>query len=338
MEQKISQLKRKYILCIIIIFLFSIGTGFALGHNTNLVRFVSPKGIRENTDKYTFIHPLLATGIGDATNPSPDYIPLYKKVKSFISAQEGRSDVQNISVYFINYGKSGFFSFNEDERYAPASLLKVVIMVGYLKKSDENSKILDQKFTYAPDIAESIEAVPFQTPTKLKVGFSYSVSSLIDDMIIDSDNGAMNLLLAHIDDEYLTEVYKDLGLEFPKENSLYTISTKEYSLFFRILFNATYLSKKNSEKALSILSKATFNGGLSHELPAGVVVAHKFGEHVNGEGDRIDSIELHDCGIIYDNAGGPYLLCVMTRGKALASLKETIGSISKIVYDDISSH
>lgn len=34
-------------------------------------------------------------------------------------------------------------------------------------------------------------------------------------MIVDSDNEAMNVLLANIDDNYLSQVYKDLGLTEP---------------------------------------------------------------------------------------------------------------------------
>ncbi len=297
---------------------------------------VGSKSLREDTDQYKFIHPLLAVDRTDAGTPSPQYAALQKEVNAYINTQKNSGALTDASVYFINYGKSGSFALNQDEGYDPASMLKVVIMVGYLKESDTDPSILNQQFVYEPSIAQLLEAVPFEDPTKMTVGGTYVVSDLINKMIIDSDNGAMNLLLAHIDNAYLTSVYTELGLKAPEAGQPFTISSAEYSLFFRILYNGTYLSDASSEKALSILSQATFANGLVAGVPAGTVVAHKFGEHITGSGDTIQSVELHDCGIVYTN-GGPYLLCVMTRGKSLDQLQTTIAAISKMVYQQVSS-
>jgi beta-lactamase class A len=188
--------------------------------------------------------------------------------------------------------------------------------------------------TYLPSIAQNLDSIPFEDPTKLTVGQTYVVNDLINKMIIESDNGAMNLLLSHIDNSYLSEIYTEIGLKAPAPGAPYTISPADFSLFFRILYNGTYLSDASSEKALSILSQATFENGLLAGLPAGTTVAHKFGERIIGSGDQITSVELHDCGIIYANQG-PYLLCVMTRGKSLNSLANTISNISKMVYQNL---
>ena len=337
MEQKLKQIKKKYFVYTVLIALLCLVGGFGLGYQVKPTEVLSTKSVRENTNQYTFIHPLLAVNSLNPEKPSPAYIDLNKKVQSFIANQVASAGLRTASVYLINYGKNnGSFAINENESYAPASLLKVVVLVAYLKKSDENLSILNQQFVYAESIDHALETTPFDTPTELKVGSAYSVSTLLEKMIVDSDNGAMDLLLSHIEDAYLTQVYTDLGLAGPKINSVYTISIKDYSLFFRVLYNSSYLSRESSEKALSILSKTTFNDGIVKGLPSDIVVAHKYGEHVNGTGDQIDSIELHDCGIIY-NKSGPYMLCVMTKGKTLASLSDTIGGISKIIYDDISS-
>ncbi len=306
--------------------------GYWIGYVTKAPIIVNAQAQRENTTAYNFIHPLLLVSRPDISVPSPQYASLYKNVNTYIDSQKKSGVLTDASVIFIDYGKSGSFAINPYAAYAPASLLKVVIMVAYLKKSDSNPAILNRELTYAPGIAQSIEEVPFQDPSNLKIGETYTVSDLIDQMIIDSDNGAMNLLLANIDDAYLNDVYSELGMQGPKANKQYTISANDYSIFFRILYNGTYLSDQSSEKALSILSKATFKDGLVAGLPNGTTVAHKFGEHVNGSGDRIDSVELHDCGIVYPK-GGPYLICVMTKGASLDALKTTIGTISKMAYN-----
>jgi beta-lactamase class A len=286
--------------------------------------------IRENTTAYTFIKPLLAVG-NDSDTPSVKYQSLYRKVTSFISDNSDPNGAT--SVYFSDLNAGGKFVIDENREYEPASLLKVVIMIAYLKQAETNAGLLNQGLTYQPTIARQIESVPFESPTKLVVGQSYPVETLIKDMIADSDNGAMNLLLDNIDDAYLSKVYTDLGLQGPQGGSDYQISAKSYSLFFRILYNATYLSDDMSEKALSILSQASFADGITAPLPKDMVVAHKFGEHVIGSGDQVTGFELHDCGIVYF-PGKPYLLCVMTHGSSLASVEKMIQGISGLVYTD----
>src|SRR6185295_18381478 len=96
---------------------------------------------------------------------------------------------------------------------------------------------------------------------------------------------------------------------------------------FRVLYNSTYLTSANSEYALSLLSQSSFKDGLVKELPPGVTVAHKF-----GEGGGPEENQLSDAGIVYDGST-PYLIVVMTRGKQLTELSQSISEISKQVYD-----
>jgi beta-lactamase class A len=207
-------------------------------------------------------------------------------------------------------------------------------MVAYLKQSEKDPSILTKEFVYQPDLKAGLEKIPFDDPSNLVVGGTYSVDELIKKMIIDSDNGAKNLLLSNLDTKYLLQIYSELNLKTPDLENSYQISPKAYSLFIRILYNATYLSAANSEKALSILSKATFKDGLVAGVPAGTVVAHKYGEYADTTNYNINFVELHDCGIVY-TPQNPYLLCVMTRGKDIKNLQNEIGAISKIVYDTI---
>ncbi|MDR3519275.1 MAG: class A beta-lactamase-related serine hydrolase [Candidatus Pacebacteria bacterium] len=334
-ENKVSS--QKYI-WLIVGFLFlggllGFGIGYCLKPKTEIV---STTSLREDTNQYKFIDPLLLVNRSDDNIPTPGYVALQKSIESYIVSQKKANVVTDTSVYFINYKKGGLFTIDPDNQYDPASMLKVVIMIGYLKESDTDPSILNQELTYFPSIAQNLESIPFEDPSKLVVGQTYLVSDLINQMIVNSDNGAMNLLLSHIDNSYLSEIYTEIGLKAPAPGAPYTISPADFSLFFRILYNGTYLSDASSEKALSILSQATFSDGLLAGLPAGTVVAHKFGERVIGSGDQITSVELHDCGIVYANQG-PYLLCVMTRGKNLNSLAATIATISKMVYGYVPS-
>ena len=330
-----TQFKNKSAPCWAAVFcVIGIIVGVGIGYYSRQpVEILTAHSIREHSTQYQFIKPLLALDRPDGLALT-EHQSLYTSVSNYIQNQKAQGSLQSASVYFIDYGGSGSFNINEKEQYSPASMLKVVIMLAFFKQSESVPGLFDQQFTYEPEIRKLLDTVPFESPTTLVVGQSYSVSDLINKMIINSDNGAKDLLLSHMTDVYLSNIYTTFGLNGPGINSTYTISAKDYSLFFRVLYNATYLTDTDSEKALSILSHATYADGLVAGLPKNTIVAHKFGEYVNGTDDQINSVELHDCGIVYPSRH-PYLLCIMTRGKDLKTLSTTISTISKMVYSDL---
>ncbi|HYV33420.1 MAG TPA: serine hydrolase, partial [Candidatus Limnocylindria bacterium] len=238
------------------------------------------------------------------------------------------------SVYIRDLTDNHWAGINEQAQYEPASLLKVVIMMTYLKQAEDNPGLLSQKLLYTQQL-QNDSTSPYDAASNLEVGKSYKVDDLIKNMIVNSDNGAKNTLIDAIDVNALNEFYSLLNIKNPGDSTAdYTISTQTYSLLFRILFNATYLNYANSEKALELLSQATFKDGLAAGLPEGVSVAHKFGEYVPESNGEITEIGLHDCGIIY-YPDHPYLLCVMTLGKNLDDLSSLIQNISRLAYQQI---
>ena len=107
-----------------------------------------------------------------------------------------------------------------------------------------------------------------------------------------------------------------------------------------MLYNGTYLTKEMSEKALELLSKVDFTGGIRSGLPSDMVVAQKFGERdistTSGVARAGDIKELHDCGIVYF-PDHPYLLCVMTSGNNFDKLSSVLKDVSNVVYQSMSS-
>ena len=176
--------------------------------------------------------------------------------------------------------------------------------------------------------AETIKATEYILPHK-----SYTINELIRYMIVDSDNNATAILLKNIEPKILESIYGDLGVELPTDPTDY-ISAKTYSLFFRILYRSTYLTRDMSEKAMKLLSESEFNDGLKAGVPAGIKLAHKFGEYEGRDNSGSVTKELHDCGVVY-YPKHPYMLCVMTKGSDLGNLKEVIKNISQTVYTEI---
>ncbi len=277
------------------------------------------------------VSPLILCGVTDIKEFA-EFQPLQKKVSDFL-ATPGEKGVE-ASVYYRDLLAGRWFGINQDAQYNPASLLKVAIMIAYYKEAEKNPGTLTQKIAYTQAAHDEIKDVPNQADSMLTVGKSYSADELIKSMIVDSDNGAKDLLLASIDQNSLNEVYSDLGIQNPvTKGADYVISAKTYALFFRILYNATYLWQTYSEKALELLAQSQFKDGLAAGIPEGTTIAHKFGEYVGGTPDAPE-VELHDCGIVY-NKSAPFLICVMTKGSDIGKLQTTISSITKLVYQEV---
>jgi beta-lactamase class A len=174
---------------------------------------------------------------------------------------------------------------------------------------------------------------------QLQVGTSYTVDELLKALIVYSDNNAAVLIHKQISDSALFEVFTDLGLPVPQSavtiNNFDYMTAKSYASFFRVLYNATYLSRDMSEKALVWLADIDFPQGIAAGVPAGVESAQKFGERtvVDAKGNVL-ALELHDCGIVY-HPDRPYLICIMTSGSDFVDLENVISGLSSIVYKGI---
>ncbi len=322
---------QKYIYFILIAVLFTGVGGFLMDRLGGLNPKVS-YAVRAKNETYNFINPIL---FYDGPSDQKDYTALSAKTQRIINDFVGRQPKSRISLYYRDLTNGRWFGINEDDKYNPASLLKIVIMIAYLKQSESEPGFLSRQIKFSQDIKSLIGAIPYDQGTGLELNKYYSAESLIEKMIIKSDNGAAYALLSILKQDDLNQIYGDLGLGNPSEKGRdYTISPKNYASFLRILFNATYLDRPMSERALDLLSQSDFKDGLVAGMPGNVRVSHKYGENISTSKDgSIDQIELHDCGIIYRPAG-PYLLCVMTRGKNMSDLEGVIQNISKIFFDN----
>ncbi len=276
---------------------------------------------------YKFINPLL-----DCENFQPSdskkNIKLKIGIEEYIEKATSKGKVKHISIYYRDLNNGPWIGINEHHDYTPASLLKLPLLIAVLKKVESDTAILNTTLNY--NSQNTVHTQNVKHDKMLKIGNSYTIEQLIEYMIVYSDNDAKELLFNFIGEDFLTHVMMDMGINLANRNlSDDFISVKNYSSFFRILFNASYLSKAMSEKALDILSRTQFNDGLRAKLPKDILVANKFGER----GFKNSKIkQLHDCGIIYipDN---PYLLCIMTQGEDFNVLKSIIADLSEIVYD-----
>lgn len=284
-----------------------------------------PDFLRLNvTSQYKFISPLLLT---ELTCVSPELDSLRSKVVSLVDQKKKQGIIQQASVYLKTIRDGRWFEVNGNLFYNPGSLMKVGILLTYLKEEESNPGVLDRELVLKSNLNKTgIDQI--RTSAPLAVNQAYTVRRLLEEMIVNSDNDATQLLNEHINRTAFTQVMADLGSRTTDiSDPNFEMTILEYNRYFRVLYNASYVDKKHSEWALELLSRAKYKDALMKGIPNGVEVAHKFGERPYENGHN-----FHEAGLIYLK-GNPYLLVVMTRGKDNKVLPGFIGEVSKLCYD-----
>lgn len=306
---------------------FFLGSFIVYIYFNSQLREIKINSIRLGEDK--LINPLIAVDIPENVGKD-EYKDLKKKVESSIETLKNDGKIETASVYFKDSLQGDWFGININETYHPASLLKVSTLIAYYKATETDPNLLNKKVLLRLD-KDYQEMESIKSSKKTFLGQEYSIDELIQYMIKYSDNNAGIFLSSIIDQDFLNEVFTDLGLDIPYERET-TINPKSFAIFFRTLYNSTYLNRKMSEKALELLSSSEFDGGLKSGVSSTTIIAHKFGEYgkLNDKG-VLEYRELHDCGMVY--AKNPYLLCVMTRGEDINDMSNGISQISKIIFN-----
>ena len=255
--------------------------------------------------------------VGFAVFISLDTYPLGK----YISKANSDGLATSVSVYVEDLSTGESFGFNENEKYQPQSMFKVIDLIYTLKGSDSASLVSTK--TYNPFFGQGVH----YEPRKLDYG-PYSVSKLLEQLITQSDDAALHALFNKTKSE---ETYRELGLPVFKDGEAYAVSPKDASKMFVGLYKGEVLPTEQTKQALDLLSRTEFTRGIVGGVPSGIQVAHKFGENtILKDTGGVVGHGLNDCGIVF--AKVPYVICVMTLGKEFKGLETVIQNISRVVY------
>lgn len=314
---------------LIVGFLIGFSLDYVIQKRNYQAFFDSFKPTRLLDKRYNLIGPLIgiesnkATSIGRLEGLDEDVLR-YRK--------ENKDKVTDSAMYFRDLNSSQWLGFNEEEGYVPASLLKLAVALVILREEEDNNQLSHTKRVFTQNIADIEKMLPFLEQSELKVGSSYDTDFLLRKMIVDSDNGAKDILFSTMNKDLFFNLFTLLGIHMPTEVLKYKISPKDYSFFLRVLYGATYLGPENSQKLLKILTEVKFSEGLVKGVPQNITVAHKFGTFTfSDDKGNAGLIELHDCGIIY-HPKHPYILCIMTKGQDANNLAAYIAGLSSLVY------
>lgn len=269
-----------------------------------------------------------------------EYGALKSRLKLFINDKREKNEIKETAVYFRDLYNGPILGINEHINFFPASLFKVPYLMTYLKFAEEEQPdLLDKKLKFKIEDDDPTERQFTKPREKISENVEYTVEELLRRMIVYSDDRSLEVL-----ENYLKQISPDENLIYENSYEMGVISNngdpdeyitvKSYASIFRLLYNASFLNKEMSEKALSWLTETDYTKGLVAGIPIDIKVAHKFGEFHDWQ--NTDLKQLHDCGIVYF-PGNPYLLCIMTRGHDYNQLANIIGTVSKMVYEEVDS-
>lgn len=254
---------------------------------------------------------------------------VFSTLKSTLSEQiagySQTGEVGSVSLFLMDLNTNSWMGIGQDAGFYPGSLMKVSILLYYLRQEENHPGTLSQKVVYEkPQTSFPSQAYKGDS---IVHGRKYSLAELIRYMIIASDNNATYVLGKRIDQDAYNAMFRELDIPvYEVRDTRYQISPYDYSKFFRVLYNASFVNKTLSEYGLKLLTECSFNEGLTRALPPGTVVAHKFGER----GFNYD-IDFGESAIVYKDRQ-PYLLVIMTRGTAIGKQTELVRTLSKDIY------
>lgn len=297
----------------------------------------SPIEVRQGG--YSFINPLLECESSEGMINS-NLVGFRSSIEKIVTKSQEEKKLSLASVYFRDLNNGPWFGINEKAEFLPASLRKLPLSMDFYKLAEQNPNILNERITLLKKVEFPGKTQTIPPSQEIEEGKAYSIEDLISRALIFSDNQAAQLLNSTAIPElqkrgYLSNVIAGVQSDLDVLVSILgdqknTMSVKNYSGLFRVLFNASFVNRPFSEKILERLSLAEYKDGLVAGVPSGVAVSHKFGE----AGQFGEEVQLHDCGIVY-YPKHPYILCVMTRGERLEALPKVIKEISAEVYRNV---
>ncbi len=246
-----------------------------------------------------------------------------------------------------NYTPSAIASFATEDSYVPPFVAKAPTdkFFGGYSKGFVASQVLWEGFTgrFSSLVDTTMEhylLVPALFAAIVVTALSFEIIGFL--MLVGAiglvtyeiANASANILFDNINKKALDQVYSDLGIDF-KEDKVTTdyITVKQNALFYRVLYNATYLNREDSEKALKILSQSDIGLGAAKSLPKDVPVAHRH-PPIQPGAQTNTQIQRGDCGIVY-YPNHPYILCVMAQAKDENYIEGFLGHVGQIIYQDV---
>lgn len=317
-ENKIAQLfedknlKREYLLWLVISVLLVLSTSCFIASKNN-----EREAILKLKEKNPLISP--ARSLFD----KDDLIINIQPLRDYFTKM-GEND-PDVSIYFEFLNTGANIAVNKDMAIWPASLMKIPIAMAVMKKVEDGTWEMDSELVLYEEDKDNRFGELYNEPT----GKRFTVEELLLQMLDKSDNTARAILMRNLEKADIEEVLDHLGIEdiYNTENK---VTGKKYSIFWRSLYSASYLSEEHSQDLIEMMTKSETNNYLSLGLPKNVLFSHKIGV-------VYESNIYADSGIIYIPER-PYVLTVMIQNKNQEEATKIMQEISQKAYKYVENY
>ncbi len=232
------------------------------------------------------------------------------------------------AVAVRDLGSSYVSGYNMNEVMPAASTIKIPVMVEVFRQMEAGSFDLNRRVELLPgdrdwgsgDIADS------------PIGSTFTVSTLLTQMITVSDNTAANMLIRLVGRQHINQTMASLGLDhthladyirtqdWSVRTDLRTTPVDMVRLLARMAQNRL-IDHWSSQQMIAILEQQEINTLLPEPLPQ-IPIAHKTGSFDD---------TLNDVGIVY--ADQPYVIAVLTTNlSSLPAGRQFIHRVSRMAY------
>lgn len=283
-------------------------------------------------------HPLLASPPGCHGNRLRDKSPLNALTGALdarLEQERAAGRITRAAIYVRDLENGPVATVHADEPFAPASLLKLPVVMAVFDYANDLPAVVSKPVLYATTNIPDFQLLPQRFPFRsdLVPGNTVAMRELLRSALTYSDNLAFFLVLEEMNfrepkgRDALLRSFRELGIVDPPSETEDIITVHNYAALFRSLYRSSYLSETASQQILAWMAASPFDVGLAAGIPKVVPLAHKFGEREGRGGMK----QLHDCGIVY-LPGNPYEVCVMSEGPAWEPLEAFIAGVSKTSY------
>src|SRR3989344_5655762 len=258
---------------------------------------------------------LLLPRISFFTNKQTDVQKLKQEAQKLVSSQKG-----SYSVYFHDLKTDVSFGINEKQIHTAASVNKLPIIAVLYVLASTNKISLDEKITIQEKDIQDYGTGKLRYE---KQGGVYSLKSLAQLALQESDNTAAHVLATRMGSDVIQNTIKEWGLTQTHIQNNKTSLYDMYLLFQRI-YEGKVARPHLRQELLEFLTDTDIEDRLPDLLPSSVKVFHKTGDATGG---------IHDVGIV-EKDGMVYFVGVLASDVSSyeEQTRKTISKISSKIY------
>lgn len=259
-----------------------------------------------------------------------NFTPLRVALQKYVDSHQ-----EKIGIYFEYLPTGTSININAKDEFYRASLVKLPVVMRAVKYIEKGDLSYDDVLTVQHAQLNS----EYGNLWKKGPGTKITIRDLIQEILVNSDNTAFNVLYEKVNvelrkdlpsgDMSADDVYDYLDVPRQADGNTPMISPKNFSSIVKSLYFSSYLSFNNSQQILHILTSPRTEDWIRSAIPTDIQVADKIGVYT------AEPSEHHvyaDCGIIYYPERA-YSLCVMVKSDQAVKAIPEIHDISKKVYD-----